>query len=306
AFEHDLGARRQRETREIADEDFDGRARDAGIILVLAFGLGQARGRDQKQQRIDAVASCDRHRLAQLPPFLALDGGGLARRGVDADLARAFDHHAVGADVDAAGLRILSDDGVAGAEIEPTIERPHALRRKHANVDLLALEDVLIADRLRGGHLARRQLAPELLLQRLHRLERMIDWLLPDHQAEARKIAADHVVERLVAGMAFDVLEQQRGRFAAADQIGDGRGLEVGIDLRGDALELAERLDLLEPEIEIAGIGGTRYFFGFGPVRLIVRTDRDTHVHGAAPALTWVHGSRSRRVGKGVGTAFPR
>src|SRR5262249_57977611 len=82
----------------------------------------------------------------------------------------------------------------------------------------------------------RLNVAPELLLPDLHRLERMLDRPLADHQAEAREIAADHVVERLVARMALDVLEQERGRLLAADEIGDGRGLEVGIDLGGDAL----------------------------------------------------------------------
>ena len=50
-----------------------------------------------------------------------------------------------------------------------------------------------------GRHFLRRHLAAELLLQDLHRLERMIDRLFADHQAEARQVAADHVVERLVA-----------------------------------------------------------------------------------------------------------
>src|SRR5262249_14164504 len=100
-----------------------------------------------------------------------------------------------------------------------------------------------------------------------------------------RKIAADHVVKRLVAGMTLDVLEQERGRFAAADEVGDGRSFEIGIDFRGDALELAQCVDLFQPGVEIAGIGGA------GPDRsrlrglsVLARTDRDAHVHGAAPA----------------------
>ena len=103
-----------------------------------------------------------------------------------------------------------------------------------------------------------RDLAAELLLQDLHGLERMIDRLLTDHQAEPRQVAADHVVERLVAGVAFDVLEQQRGRFLRTDQIGDGGGFEIGIDLGGDALQFAERFDLLQPDVEIAGVGAVR------------------------------------------------
>ena len=82
----------------------------------------------------------------------------------------------------------------------------------------------------------------------------MIDRLLADHQAEPREVAADHVVERLVAGMALDVLEQQRRAFFQADEIGDVRGFEIGADLGGDALEFAHRLGLLQPDVELAGV----------------------------------------------------
>ncbi len=80
---------------------------------------------------------------------------------------------------------------------------------------------------LSAGTSVRRHLAAELLLQKLHRLERMIDRLLADHQAEPRQVAADHVVERFVAGMALDVLEQQRRAFLQAHPIGDVRGFEI-------------------------------------------------------------------------------
>ena len=147
----------------------------------------------------------------------------------------------------AAGLRVLGDDGVVGAEIHAAIERPHPLRREHADVDLVAVDDVLAGHGALGRHLDRRHLASELLLQKLHGLERMIDRLLADHQAEPRQVAADHVVEGLVAGMALDVLEQQRRAFFHAHEIGDVRGFEIGVDLGGDALELAHRLGLLQP-----------------------------------------------------------
>ena len=138
---------RQRQAGDVALEQFDRRAVDAAVIFVFAFGLRKARRRDQEQQRIDAVSGGDRHRLAHLPPFLAVERGVLAGRGIDADLARAFDHHAIGADIDAAGLRALRHHRVAGAEIKPAVERPHALRRKLPDVDLVARHDVLVADR---------------------------------------------------------------------------------------------------------------------------------------------------------------
>src|SRR5262249_15934425 len=164
--------------------------------------------------------------------------GVLARRGIDADLARTFDHHAVSTDVDPASLRILGDHRIAGAEIESAVEWPHPLRRENADVDVVPIADVLVADRLLGRNLPRRHFSPELLLQDAHGLERMIDRLLADHEAEARQVAADHVEERTMAGMTLDVLEEERGTLLAADQIGDGRRFQIGIDLRGDAHEL--------------------------------------------------------------------
>ena len=100
AFEDDLGMRRQRQAGEVGGEQLDRRALDPGIILVLALGLRQAGRADEKQQRIDAVGRGDRRRLAHLPPLVAVGAGILAGRGVDADLARALDHHPIGADVD--------------------------------------------------------------------------------------------------------------------------------------------------------------------------------------------------------------
>ena len=170
AFDDDLGVCRQRQAGEVGGEQLDRRALDAGIILVLAFGLRQARRADQEQQRIDAVGGCDRHRLAHLPPFVAVGGGVLARRGVDADLARSLDHHAVGADVDAAGVGVLGDHGIGGAEIHAAVERPHPLRREHADVDFVAFDNVLVADGACGRHLDGSHLASEFLLQKLHRL----------------------------------------------------------------------------------------------------------------------------------------
>ncbi len=281
-FENDLGARRQRQAGDVAFEQFDRRAVDAAVIFVFAFGFRKARRRHQEQQRIDAVSGGDRHRLAHLPPLLAVERGVLAGRGIDADLARAFDHHAIGADIDAAGLRALRHHRVAGAEIKPAVERPHALRRELPDVDLVAGDDVLVADRGLGRDLLGLHGAAHLLLQRLHRLERMIHRLLADHQAEPRQVAADHVVERAMAGMALDVLEQQRRAFLAADQIGDGRRFEIGIDLGGDALELAHGVDLGQPFVEVAGVRAAHDLIGFRFTRhrLLFRGDRYAHIHG--------------------------
>ena len=157
------------------------------------------------------------------------------------------------------------------------------MRGKDADIDVVALDDVLVADRLIGRNLLRRHFPTQLLLQNLHRLERMIHRLLADHQAEAREVASNHVVERAVPGMTFDVLEQERGRLLAADEVSDRCRLEIGIDFRGDALELPERLDLFQPSVEIAGVGAASDRLGLGFLALWLgagRAHRDAHVHG--------------------------
>ena len=169
------------------------------------------------------------------------------------------------------------------------------------------VEDVLVGDRAGLRHLLRRHLAPHLALQERHRLERMLDRLLADHQAEARQVAADHVVERAMAGMALDVLEQQRGRLLAADQVGDGGGLEIRVDLRRDALELAHLFDLVEPGVEIARV--RRALARVGRIRrrrAAVGLYRHIHVHRRPLARLRVHGAAmvdGQKVGRQPGAA---
>src|SRR5258708_4184914 len=66
----------------------------------------------------------------------------------------------------------------------------------------------------------------------------------------------------------------------------DRRRLEVGIALRGDALELAQRLDLLQPGVEIARVGAAGGCSGLGRRRAPVAVngaDLDAHVHLSLP-----------------------
>src|SRR5262249_56007725 len=145
-----------------------------------------------------------------LPPRLTIDGGVLAGRRIHADFARAFDHHPIGADIDATGFRILGYHRVAGAEIHSPVERPHALRGKDADIDVVPLDDVLVADSLIGRNLLRRHFPTQLLLQDLHRLERMIHRLLAYHQAEAREVASNHLLYPPFPRFTFHVLPQHR------------------------------------------------------------------------------------------------
>src|SRR5207244_3213887 len=111
--------------------------------------------------------------------------------------------------------------------------------------------------------------------------------LLADHETEARQVAADHVVEHTMTGMTLDILEQERGTAGAANEICDGRRFEIGIDLCADALELAERLDFLEPGIEIAAVGAARRRFALRALEPLIATGSancDAHIHKTSPA----------------------
>src|SRR5437870_5403060 len=88
--------------------------------------------------------------------------------------------------------------------------------------------------------------------------------------------------------MTLDVLEQERRRLLAADEIRDGRSFEIRVDFGGDAFKLAEHLDLFEPGIEVAGIfGGAARWSRLGGRGLIasVRVDGHAHVHVRLPSI---------------------
>ena len=79
------------------------------------------------------------------------------------------------------------------------------------------------------------------------------------------------------------------GLLLAADEIGDRRRFEIGVDLRGDALELAQRLDLLQPGIEIARVGAAHDLLDgrlCGLSFVAGRADSDAHVHGSLPCCS--------------------
>ncbi len=85
--------------------------------------------------------------------------------------------------------------------------------------------------------------------------------------------------------MALDVFEQQRRAFGLTDQIGDGGGFEIGVHFGGDALELAHLLDLGQPRVEIALVGGARRLGNDFRLLAIaaIAANRYAHFHGSSP-----------------------
>ena len=89
--------------------------------------------------------------------------------------------------------------------------------------------------------------------------------------------------------MALDVLEQQRGAALATDEIGDRRRFEIRVYFRGDTLELAQRLHLFQPGIEIARVGAAHDLLDgrlCGLSFVAGRADSDAHVHGSLPCCS--------------------
>ena len=179
---------------------------------------------------------------------------------------RAVDHlHPVHADVARTRLRVLRDDRRKRDE-RRRIARPAALDREPTEVDVCALEEDLLAGCL--GHGLRPRVRDGLELEepahllaepfwRLHvedvaELGRdVVEPLDAERHAHAL-LRAELVDEQRMLG-ALGVLEQKRRAARLHDAIGDLGDLEVGVDLRRDASQLARALEERDPLAEVSG-----------------------------------------------------
>ena len=182
--------------------------------------------------------------------------------------------HAVHADVTHAGARIVGDHGRKRDERRGVI-RPALLDRQQVERRGVALEHDLLArraaNRLRPRVRDRLQLlqAAHLLdepLRRLH-LEHVAE-LLGD-RVERRRIERhrhpplrSELVDQQRPVGALDVLEEQRRPAALDDAVVDLRDLELGIDLGGDAHELALALEQGDPLAQVTRRSHRRSVYG--------------------------------------------
>ena len=175
--------------------------------------------------------------------------------------------HPVHADVADAGVRVLRDHGRQRDE-RRRVAGPAALDREQAEVDVLAGEHDLLTgaarDSLRPRVGDRLQLlqAAHLLgepLRRLHLehvLELARDVVEPlDAERHAHPPLGAELVDQQRPVGALGVLEQQRRPAALHRPVDDLRDLEVGVDLGGDADELALAFEQADPLAQVAGRG---------------------------------------------------
>src|SRR5439155_12582238 len=144
------------------------------------------------------------------------------------------------------------------------VARPAALDREEAEVDVVAFEDDLLADalrhdpRLRVGDRLQLQKTPDLLADPLWRLHVedvgelggcVVEPLDPEREAHAP--LRPELVDQERIRRAARLLEEERGPARLDDAVRDLGDLEVGVDLRGYAQQLAVALEEGDPVTQI-------------------------------------------------------
>ena len=261
SFEDDLRVRRHLEVDRLAAHELDRlAAQEAGehqlVEVVRERGARRVRGHGIEPDR-------DRNRD---PPVLGGEQVGapvLVHLPMHEGRALVDDLHAVHADVADTGLRVLRDHGGERDE-RRGIAGPAALDRQPAEVDVVALEDDLLAgalgDRLRERVRDRLQLeqALDLLddpLGRLH-VEHVAELRggvvqLVDAEREAHAALGAELVDQERVRRPLRSLEQQRRPAGFDDAIDDLGDLEVGVGLGRDTPELALAFEKRDPIAEI-------------------------------------------------------
>ena len=260
SLEHDLGVRRHLEIDGDALDELDRLAAEEPGEHQLVDVLRQRRAGRVRGDRVETER--DRHGNAAVgrePVGAAvLVDLPVHEGGVPVD-----DLHPVHADVAAAAARITGDDGRQGDE-RRRIARPAALHREEPEVDVVALQHDLLhraaAHRVRARVGDRLQLlqAAHLVHQpgrRLH-LENAADALAElverlDAEREAHPALRAELVDEQRMLRALRILEEERRAAGLHDAVDDLGDLEVGIDLGGDADELALALEERDPFAEI-------------------------------------------------------
>ncbi len=261
-LEHDLGVCRHLEVDRLAAHQLDRipaeEAREHELVEVVrkrrAGGVGgDGVEPDRDRDRDSPVLGREQVGAAVLVHLPVHEG----RAPVD-------DLHAIHADVADSRVRVLRDDRGERDE-RRGIARPAALDRQQPEVDVVALEDDLLAralrDRLRHGVGDRLELEQALHLlhdplRRLHvehvaELGRRVVELL-DAESEAHAPLAAELVDQERILRPFRVLEQERRPARLDDAVDDLGDLEVGVDLGGDAPKLALALEERDPLAEIS------------------------------------------------------
>jgi hypothetical protein len=240
AFEHDLGAGRDRQAGQRRHEEFGGlAAHRAGDVEVVGALVHQRAGHED--QRIAADHGGGRHLLAQLGVLLHDALAALARQDLHAAGLVVEHLHAVGAQVRLAGFRIAQHQEDHGADVAAAVEREELRHREHVEVDLVAADDVLQhravldflgLDQAFGGdgllHPGPRRFAHRQVVRQAEH----------DRQAlGGGEGAGEHG-----RGIALDVLEQQGRALLFLGQLRDVGDFQIPVDFGGRPASVRRRL----------------------------------------------------------------
>src|SRR5262249_8446149 len=213
----------------------------------------------------------------------------------DRNAVVAADHAAIDADIHDSRFRVLGDAAAKGEEIAAAVEPVPMRRRKFIEIDVGALEDVLLHRSASDDF--RRDAAAEDGAPDLDQLARMGVGRQPEHHGDAAVIVERGAKDAAAAAcrrvVVLDVVEEERlPRARPLRQPHDGAELDVPIDLGVDFGELALRLERGDPAAQIAEGGGLAFnghILGAGLQHATLYTTRAaTGLIGASswPAMT--------------------
>jgi hypothetical protein len=208
-----------------------------------------------EQERILPAQDYDFHRFAAGKIFVAMDTSVFALGDLAANGFSIIDLTAIGAQIVPAAVGIFGDHAIGGADEARFVALVVPRHRKFQNVDGVAFDHVFENGAVID--IARRQ-RPQILHARVIALDNVNFARVLQRQPERERDAFDRrelAVKRAEAfGVTGHVVEQDRRRGAAAlfgEHVGDGAHLDVPMRA-GDALELAEPIDRVDPAAQPA------------------------------------------------------
>ena len=262
ALEHDLGVCGHLHAHRLPGNELDRLALEEAGEHELVDVLGQGRRGGVGAHGVEPEGDGDleppvRRQVVHAPVLVQLP---VHRRRAPVELL-----HPVHAHVARPRLRVVRDHGRKRDE-RRGIARPAVLDREQAEIDVVAGEDDFVMsgarDRLRPRVRDRLQ-----LLEAAHLVDEAFRGLHLEHGAqlcgrvvevvdaerEAHAPLGAELVDQERVRRAGQVLEEERRSARAHGAVDDLRHLEVRVDLRGDADELAFALQERDPLAQVAG-----------------------------------------------------
>ena len=163
-FDGDLGIGGNWKAGKRSADHFDRFAAQPARKIEFADAFGQRACRQHEQQRVLTDQHHHFHLLAAFEIFVAMDAAVFAFRDLTADRFAVINLIAIAAEIEPAGIRVLGDHAIRGADIPRLVEFVMARHRKFQHIDRVAFDHVL--QHRAVFDIARRQ--------RLHRLNPLV------------------------------------------------------------------------------------------------------------------------------------